>query len=151
MTRDATENEMSFLDMSLVCKRTFLAYDDVTNTLLSSSLDLRWRRSWENWLREMFEIRWKIDCARCLKWDEILTARDIWNEMRDWLREMFEMRWDIDCARCLKWDEKLTARNVWNKIRDWLREIFEIKWEIDCARYLKWDEKLKMFWLIARC
>jgi hypothetical protein len=37
MTREATEDEMSLLNMSFTWKRTFFAYDDVTIVIVSHS------------------------------------------------------------------------------------------------------------------
>jgi hypothetical protein len=53
----------------------------------------------KNWLREilkMFEMRWKIDCARCwrcLRWDERLIARNVENVLID--REMLIKIWRV--------------------------------------------------------
>ncbi len=62
MTRDATENEMSLLNMFFIWNKTFLAYDDVT---IFSSLRLSFLKDWI-----VNNFMWRQKCvafARCLR------------------------------------------------------------------------------------
>ncbi len=62
MTRDATEDEMSLLNMFFTWKRTFLAYDDIT---VLSSLRFSFSKDWV-----VNNFMWRQKCvasARCLR------------------------------------------------------------------------------------
>jgi hypothetical protein len=62
MTRDATKNEMSLLNMFFTWKKTFLAYDDVTVFLF---LRLSFSKDWV-----VNNFMWRQKCvasARCLR------------------------------------------------------------------------------------
>jgi hypothetical protein len=77
MTREATKDEMSFLNMSLACKRTFLAYDDVTILLflrLSFSQDWLWIASCDD--RNV--LRSRVVCARLI---DSTWLRWLWNNL----------------------------------------------------------------------